>query len=137
MVAFSDDGATITGCDAQPVDGTGAATCTLTYATPDSHDIVAVYSGDATYAASTSNALTQVVTTQTTTTTLTASPNPSTFGQSVTLLATVNPADGSTPTGSVEFFDGSTLLDTVALGGGGLSTFGPGAQSGRAVDLVR
>ncbi len=33
-VAFSDDGTTITGCEAQPVDGTGAATCSLTYASP-------------------------------------------------------------------------------------------------------
>ena len=121
-VAFTDNGTTIPGCNAQPLNGAGVATCAETYGSPDSHNVLAVYSGTATYATSTSPALTQVVDQVTTTTILTSSPNPSTFGQSVTLLATVNPANGGTPTGSVEFFDGSTSLGTAPLGGGGLST---------------
>jgi len=50
-----------------------------------------------------------------TTTTLQSSPNPSSFGQSVTLTATVSP---STATGSVTFKDGSSTLGTLALSGG-------------------
>ena len=50
-----------------------------------------------------------------TTTTLGASPNPSTFGQSVTFIATVSP---TAATGTVEFFDSSTSLGTRTLSGG-------------------
>ncbi len=51
-----------------------------------------------------------------TTTTVTGAPNPSVFGQSVTLTATVT---GSSPTGTVQFRDGATNLGApVALAGG-------------------
>src|SRR5262245_7810447 len=50
-----------------------------------------------------------------TTTALAASPNPSSFGQSVTFTATVSP---SLATGTVEFFDGASSLGTAALSGG-------------------
>ena len=49
------------------------------------------------------------------------SPNPSVFGQAVTLTATVSavvPASG-TPTGSVTFLDGSITLGTATLSTGG------------------
>jgi YVTN family beta-propeller protein len=60
-VAFTDGTTPVTGCAAQPVDSTGTATCQLTYTAVGSHPITAAYSGDATYAASTSAALTQQV----------------------------------------------------------------------------
>jgi subtilase family serine protease len=47
--------------------------------------------------------------------TVSSSPNPSFYGQSVTLTATVTP---SAATGSVQFFDGLNLLGTAALSGG-------------------
>jgi probable HAF family extracellular repeat protein len=52
-----------------------------------------------------------------TTTALSAAPNPSSFGQSVTLTATVAPvAPGTgTPTGKVTFLDGTATLGTSAL----------------------
>jgi len=50
-----------------------------------------------------------------TTTDVVSSLNPSTFGQSVTFTATVS--GGTSPTGSVQFFDGATSLGTVALAG--------------------
>ena len=50
-----------------------------------------------------------------TTTALTATPNPSTFGQSVTLTATVSP---SAATGKVTFYDGTTVLGVGSLAGG-------------------
>lgn len=52
-----------------------------------------------------------------TTTSLGTSANPSPFGSSLTLTATVTAASG-TPTGNVTFFDGVTNLGTVALAGG-------------------
>ena len=52
-----------------------------------------------------------------TSTTLTSSLNPSVFGQTVTFTAQVTSKAG-TPTGTVEFFDGSTMLGTAALANG-------------------
>ncbi len=49
-----------------------------------------------------------------TTTTLVAAPNPSTYGQPVTLTATITTGQGpvGNPTGTVTFFDGATSLGT-------------------------
>jgi hypothetical protein len=49
-----------------------------------------------------------------------ATPNPSGFNQAATLTATVAPAapGAGSPSGSVQFFDGSTLLGTAPLSGG-------------------
>src|SRR4029077_13071438 len=60
-----------------------------------------------------------------TTTTLTASPNPSNFGQSVALTATVAPvAPGAgTATGTVTFKDGSATLGTATLNSADTATF--------------
>ncbi len=60
-VAFTDAGATIAGCGSVPVDTTGTATCRVTYSSVGTHTITAAYSGDATFAASTSSSLTQQV----------------------------------------------------------------------------
>jgi hypothetical protein len=62
--------------------------------------------------------LTQTVNGSTSTTTLTSSVNPSVFGQTVTLTAMVTGPGSGTPTGTVSFFDGSTLLGTSAMTGG-------------------
>jgi hypothetical protein len=54
-------------------------------------------------------------------TTLSASPTSITSGQSLTLTATVtdaSPNSTGTPTGTISFFDGSTLIGTTALSGG-------------------
>ena len=57
-----------------------------------------------------------------TTTSLASSLNPSTYGQSVTFTATVSDTSGGVPTGSVEFYDGSTDLGPgSALSGSGNS----------------
>ena len=57
-----------------------------------------------------------------TTTGVTSSLNPSTSGQSVTFTATVSDTSGGVPTGSVEFYDGSTDLGPgSALSGSGTS----------------
>src|SRR5271169_2687937 len=80
--------------------------------------ITAVYAGDSNFAASKSKAVSQVVGKATTTTALASSVNPSSVGQSVTFTASVAPEFSGTATGSVTFYDGTTLLKTVALSGG-------------------
>jgi hypothetical protein len=72
-----------------------------------------------------------------TTTVLSASPDPATLGQSVTLTAIVTSAGGM-PAGSISFQDGTTLLGTATLNPSGVATlatamFSPGSQSITAV----
>ncbi len=60
---------------------------------------------------------------KTTSTTLTATPNPSTLGQSVTLSAVETASDNSHPAGSVQFKDGASNLGSpVAVNGAGTAT---------------
>ena len=57
---------------------------------------------------------------------LTASPNPASFGASVTLTATVSGSAG-TPTGTVGFYDDNSLLGSAALNGSGVATYSTSA----------
>ena len=94
------------------------------------HPITAQYLGDANDVGSTSNPLTQDVQSSTTTA-LASNPNPSTPGQAVTFTATVTPTDWTgTPTGTVDFFDGTTQIDSETLDPTGTATF---TTSGLAV----
>ena len=90
-----------------------------------SDSITASYVGDPNFLSSASAALAQTVARDSTTTVVTSSANPSAAGQSVTFTATVSAmAPGSgTPTGSVNFYDGATLLGTATLGATGAATF--------------
>ncbi len=109
------DGATVLG---SPIPLTnGQATYRTATLAGGSHAITAVYSGDSTFAPSTSAVVTQVITLQNTSTALSVSPDPSQLGQTVSLLATVNRSSGGAPTGSVQFFDGTTPIATVPLQG--------------------
>jgi len=111
-VAFYADGSStpISGCGTQtlaPVSGsTYRATCVTSSLGVGPHSISATYSGDNGYAGSTgSSAAPQVVDQISTDTIVTASPNPSTFGQTVTFTAIETPSDGG---GTVAFYaDGS------------------------------
>jgi hypothetical protein len=86
------------------------------------HNISARYSGDSNFTSSTtSGTQTLTVNPATTTTTASASGNPSTYGQSITLSASVQPGSGSGPTGSVTFLDGSTNLGSAPLSSGSAS----------------
>jgi hypothetical protein len=96
----------------------GKATLTTAALTAGTHSITAVYSGDANFAGSTSPALSQVVKQAATTTSVVSSLNPSAGGQPVTFTATVTATTSGTPTGSVQFNDGGTLLGISALVGG-------------------
>ncbi len=64
-----------------------------------------------------------------TTTVETSSPNPSTYGQAVTLTATVSSSSG-TPTGTVVFYDGSTALGSAILANGTGAISDPSLSAG-------
>ena len=101
-----------------PLTGLTAALTTSVLAV-GSHPITARYSGDASYAASTSPVLIQVVTAPppiATSVALVSSLNPSLVGQAVTFMATVT---GNGPTGTIQFKDGAANLGApVAMSGG-------------------
>ena len=92
--------------------GTSAvATLTTSTLSVGSHTLTAAYSGDANNSSSTSASITQVVDQATPPVTLMSSPNPSTYGQSVALTATLP----SQATGTVTFDDGDTTIGTATL----------------------
>ncbi len=62
--------------------------------------ITAIYSGDSNYNSSTSTPLAQTARKASTTATLTSSPNPSNYGQTVTFTLIITPQYSGTPTGS-------------------------------------
>jgi Autotransporter beta-domain/Bacterial Ig-like domain (group 3) len=77
-------------------------------------DITAVYSGDITFASSTSPIYVVNIALTPTTTTITSSINPSSDGQTVTFVASVRPLRGFVE-GAVYFYDGTTLLGSANL----------------------
>lgn len=95
----------------------GQATLNYSFASPGANSVVAAYSGDSTFAPSSSPPLKQVVLRANTTTALTSSSNPSKYLQPVTFTATVTAQYGGTPTGTVTFKDGNTVLAQVPLNG--------------------
>jgi hypothetical protein len=95
----------------------GAATFPTALLTPGSHTLTASYAGNAEFQGGVSNSVVVNVLPGTTATSLAASPNPAILGATVTFIATVSSLAG-TPTGSVSFFDGSTLLGMGTLAAG-------------------
>jgi Bacterial Ig-like domain (group 3)/Galactose oxidase, central domain len=83
-----------------------------------SHSITAVYEGDANFNGSASAALVQQVNRAATLTAIQSAPNPSFFGELVTITATVTSPVG-VPSGTVTFMDGTTSLGTGTLNGFG------------------
>jgi hypothetical protein len=94
------------------------------------HQISAVYAGDANNTAATSNTLAQVVNPTGTTTTVAATPNPGIANEPIAITATVKQTGGSaTPTGTVTFTAGATTLGTATLAGG-TATINPSLAAG-------
>ncbi|HEY6471930.1 MAG TPA: Ig-like domain-containing protein [Acidimicrobiales bacterium] len=102
--------------------------------------LTASYPGDTNFVGSTSAPYTQVVSAAPpmtgTTTVVASSANPSSFGQGVTYTATVTAADGTTPSGAVQFsVDGANLGAPVSLNAAGqatspaIATLAPGAHT--------
>ncbi|HTW60188.1 MAG TPA: Ig-like domain repeat protein [Terracidiphilus sp.] len=105
-----------------------------TYATAalavGTHQISAVYSGDANNGTATSNTVAQVVNPTQTATTVTATPNPGIANEPVAITATVKETSGTaTPTGTVTFTSGTTTLGTATLNNG-TATVNPALAAG-------
>ena len=115
------DGTSIIGSGT--LNGSGVATFGTSTLALGTHSITAVYVGDLTFLSSTSAPLSQVVNQAGTTTTLTSNLNPSQFSQTVTFTATVSSAIG-TPTGTVDFLDGTAIIGNGTLNGSGMASFG-------------
>jgi len=117
------DGTTQIGTGA--LDASGVAVLNTASLSVGTHSITAQYPGDATFAGTTSKAVTQVVqsTLLPSATALASSGNPSFAGQAVTFTASVNgPSGGGTPTGNVNFLDNGVMISTSPLNGG-VATF--------------
>ena len=106
------------------INSSGVATFTTSSLPLGPSSITAVFSGSAGFATSTSSAVIVQVNAQTvTTTTLVVAPNPATVGQPVTFTATVTPAPTGTPLGTVNFFNGGTVLGSGTVNSSGVATF--------------
>jgi phospholipase C len=98
----------------------GVATFTTTattFAVVGTRAMTAAYAGNADFSASTSPALSQVVTQAPSSIALASSLNPSIYGQAVTFTATVASLSG-TPVGTVTFFRNGAVMGTGTLSGG-------------------
>jgi hypothetical protein len=111
VVTFS-DGSTSLGSASLSSNSAQLVVSVLTVGT---HSITASYAGGANLSGSTSTALSQVVNGASTTTAVGSSANPSTFGQAVTLSATIQTAFGGSATGTITFLDGTTSLGTATV----------------------
>jgi hypothetical protein len=111
-VTFKDGNTTLGTATLSTANGVTSASLSTSSLALGGHTITASYGGDSNYSAS-SATLSQNVGPDTRTasqTNLSApKPSPSTYGQTVTFTATVT-GSGNTPTGIVEFFDGTTKL---------------------------
>jgi hypothetical protein len=112
------DGTTLLGSGT--ISGTMATFTTSTLAV-GTHPVTAVYGGDTNFTTATSNTDNQVVNKYPSGSTagfvtLSSTPNPSSYLQSVTFTATfiTLPVE---PTGTVQFFDGTTLLGSGTISG--------------------
>jgi len=120
-VYFSDGGTTL---GIANLSG-GTANFTISSLAAGSHVITAQYSADLNFTASISPAVTQTVaaaSVQATQTILASSLNPSVTGQPVNFTATVTSSSG-TPTGTVAFKDGSTIIVSGVPLSNGMATY--------------
>ena len=118
-VQFS-DGTTALG--SAVVNGSGRATF-ATSLSARSHTIIARYTGDVSFVGSSASASFEVGK-STSSVLVTGSTPPFVAGQPVTVRAVISGAPtAGTPTGSVQFLDGTALLATIALDAAGTATF--------------
>ena len=125
------DGATTLAANL-PLNAPGT-TATAAYTTPaltvGLHSLTASYSGDPLHfsSKSTDNSTPPLIQTvlEGTATNLASSLNPSFVGQNVIFTATVTISGGGgvAPDGTVTFFDGATILGSIALNAGGVATY--------------
>jgi hypothetical protein len=116
---FVYNGVDVPGCTQQTLDGSGNASCATAGLPAGVDQVTAVYAGDTNFIGSTSGAVTQIVSADSTTSTISSGQNPSVTGQAVTFTATITAhAPGSgTPTGTVTFFDQTTAANLTCAEG--------------------
>jgi autotransporter-associated beta strand protein len=130
LVAFYDGTALLGTATLSTSAGVTTAAYSTAALTLGTHSITAKYIGNATFASHTSSAISQTVAAaavRPSSTSVVSSLNPSTYGQSVTFTATVTDTGSgaaATPTGTVQFYDGTTFL-----GNGTLSTQSSGVAA--------
>ena len=107
------------------IDASGNGTFTSSNLTAGAYSLIATYSGDQAFRATTSpNIVLSVVTAIPTTVALTTSAVSVATGANVTFTATLGGGStGSQPTGNVTFLDGPTVIGTKALNASGVATF--------------
>jgi hypothetical protein len=116
-VVFADGPNTL---GSSPVSPAGVSTLTATFVASGTHPLVAVYSGSSTLVGGSSASLSQKVNAATATVSLTGSGTPTVFGQVVSLTTIVTASGGgAVPTGSINLFDGSSIILSGTLDGGG------------------
>jgi hypothetical protein len=95
----------------------GVATFTTSVLNAGTHTITAVYGGNTEVTGSTSTPVTYTVASMSATASIavTSTLNPSIYGESVTITATLTGIGGVVPTGSVTILDGTTNLGTFPL----------------------
>jgi hypothetical protein len=103
------------------LDGTATAALTTSTLIAGTHDISAQFLGTSSYTTSTSPHVSQQIAAGITATALISSVNPSRFGQSITLTATISGTPAPT-TGSVTFRDGITSIGSAPVTGAGNAT---------------
>ncbi len=104
------------------LNSSGVASISTTAFPVGNHGANAIYGGSTSFAGSSSANLPLTINPASTTTTLTSAPNPSLYGQAVTLTAQVTPASGPAPTGTVNFVRGATALGTGTLNSSGTAS---------------
>ncbi len=92
-----------------------SASLDTSHLTGGTHSLIAVYSGDANAASITSGVYVLVVNKAPVTATLTASASSIAYGVPFTLTATIASAVAGTPTGTVNFYSGTTLLNSTPV----------------------
>jgi sugar lactone lactonase YvrE len=123
------DGSTAVGSAAL---NNGAASLATAQLGAGTHALTASYTGDATNAAAVSAQLSEVVNQAATVTTLATSASTALVGAAVTLTASVGSSNGPSPSGTVQFFDGTSVLASGTISSGVVSvtvgTLLPGAH---------
>jgi probable HAF family extracellular repeat protein len=100
----------------------GSATFRTSSLAKGTKALYATYAGDANYASSKSIVVEQAVNAYATSTALASSLNPSIYGQSVTMIATVTTSGPTIPTGTVSFKWDSSGWGPVTLNANGVAT---------------
>ncbi len=119
-VVFYDGGTALTG---NVTLVSGAASYSTTSLAPGTHSLTVKYSGDTNDASGTSNTVSEVINQANTTITLSSTNANPYVGTLVTFTANVAGTSTSAPTGTVQFLDGGTVLDTETLSNAGTASY--------------